>query len=61
MAYATQGDGKKGAALKAFLNFIYGTGTNQGQKLAATVDYAPLPKSLLAKAKVQVGKIVVPA
>ena len=61
MAYVTQTDAKKGAALKAFLNFVYGTGANQGQKLAATVDYAPLPKSLLAKAKAQVGKIVVPA
>jgi phosphate transport system substrate-binding protein len=61
MAYATQADAKKGAALKAFLNFIYGTGTNQGQKLAPTVDYAPLPKSLLAKAKAQLTKVVVPA
>jgi phosphate transport system substrate-binding protein len=61
MVYTTQTDVKKGAALKAFLGFIYGTGTNQGQQLAATVDYAPLPKTVLAKAKAQLSKIVIPA
>jgi phosphate transport system substrate-binding protein len=61
MAYTNQADAKKGAALKAFLNFVYGTGANEGQKLAATVDYAALPKTLLTKAKAQVGKIIVPA
>ncbi|MEX1008452.1 MAG: phosphate ABC transporter substrate-binding protein PstS [Acidimicrobiia bacterium] len=60
MVYATQADAKKGAALKAFLKFIYGTGTNQGQTLAKTVDYAPLPKSVLAKAKAQLSKVIVP-
>jgi phosphate transport system substrate-binding protein len=61
MVYATQSDAKKGAAVKAFLGFIYGTGTNQGQSLAKTVDYAPLPKSVLKKAKAQLAKIIVPA
>ncbi|HXY93299.1 MAG TPA: phosphate ABC transporter substrate-binding protein PstS [Acidimicrobiia bacterium] len=61
MVYKTQGDAKKGAAIKAFLNFVLGTGTNQGQKLAATVDYAALPKTLLGKAKTAVNSIIVPA
>jgi phosphate transport system substrate-binding protein len=57
LVYTTQTDANKGAAIKGFLNFIYGT----GQKLATTVDYAPLPKALLKQAKAQVNKIVVPA
>ena len=43
----------KGTAIKNFLNYIYGN----GQKLAPEVDYAPLPKSLLDKAKAQVKKV----
>jgi hypothetical protein len=35
------------------LNFIYG----EGQKIAPSVDYAPLPKSLLDKAKAQIKQI----
>jgi phosphate transport system substrate-binding protein len=61
MVYANQSDAKKGAALKAFLTFVLGTGTTEGQKLADTVDYAPLSKDVLAKAKAQLGKIVVRA
>ncbi|HEX9505115.1 MAG TPA: phosphate ABC transporter substrate-binding protein PstS [Acidimicrobiia bacterium] len=57
MVSMNQTDAKKGAAIKGFLNFIY----NDGQKLASTVDYAPLPKALLKQAKAQVNKIVVPA
>ncbi len=57
LVYQTQTDANKGAAMKAFLNYIY----KQGQKLASSVDYAPLPKSLLKQAKAQVNKIVVPA
>jgi phosphate transport system substrate-binding protein len=57
LVYTTQTDAAKGAAIKAFLNFIYG----DGQKLASSVDYAPLPKALLKSAKAQVNKIVVPA
>jgi phosphate transport system substrate-binding protein len=61
LVYQTQTDAKKGAAVRAFLNFIYGTGSGQGQDLAASVDYAKLPSSLLKQAKSQVNKIVVPA
>jgi phosphate transport system substrate-binding protein len=57
MVYTTQTDANKGAAIKAFLNYIYTT----GQKLAPSVDYAPLPKALLKQAKAQVNQIVVPA
>jgi phosphate transport system substrate-binding protein len=57
IVYMTQTDAKKGAAIKGFLNYIY----NQGQQLASSVDYAPLPKALLKQAKAQVNKIVVPA
>jgi phosphate transport system substrate-binding protein len=60
MVYANQTDPKKGAALKAFLTFILGAGANEGQSLSKTVDYAPLPKTLLAKAKAQLSKVVVP-
>jgi phosphate transport system substrate-binding protein len=57
IVYQDQTDAAKGAAIKAFLNFIYA----DGQKLAPAVDYAGLPKSLLKLAKAQVNKIVVPA
>jgi phosphate transport system substrate-binding protein len=57
LVYQTQTDADKGAAMKAFLGYIY----KQGQKLASSVDYAPLPKSLLKQAKAQVNKIVVTA
>jgi phosphate transport system substrate-binding protein len=57
LVYQNQTDANKGAAIKAFLNYIY---TN-GQKLASSVDYAPLPKPLLKQALTQVRKIVVPA
>jgi phosphate transport system substrate-binding protein len=57
IVYQTQTDAKKGAAIKGFLNYIY----KQGQALASSVDYSPLPKSLLKQAKAQVSKIVVPA
>ena len=57
LVYQNQTSANKGAAIKAFLNYIY---TN-GQKLASSVDYAPLPKPLLKQALTQVRKIVVPA
>ncbi|HEX9467511.1 MAG TPA: phosphate ABC transporter substrate-binding protein PstS [Acidimicrobiia bacterium] len=57
LVYQNQTDKAKGAAIVAFLNFIYA----DGQKLATTIDYAPLPKALLKQAKAQVAKIVVPA
>ena len=56
LVYTTQTDANKGAAIKAFLNFIY----TVGQVKAPSVDYAPLPKALLKQAKAQVNKIVVP-
>jgi phosphate transport system substrate-binding protein len=57
MVLTNQTDANKGAAIKGFLNYIY----KQGQQLASSVDYAPLPKKLLKQAKTQVTKIVVPA
>jgi phosphate transport system substrate-binding protein len=53
IVYQTQSDAAKGTAIKNFLNYIYGN----GQKLAPEVDYAPLPKSLLNKAKAQVKQV----
>jgi phosphate transport system substrate-binding protein len=53
IVYQNQSDAAKGTAIKSFLNFIYG----DGQKLAPEVDYAPLPKSLLDKAKAQVKQV----
>jgi phosphate transport system substrate-binding protein len=57
MVMADQSDAAKGNAIKGFLNYIYG----DGQQLATTVDYAPLPKELLAQSKAQVKKITVAA
>jgi phosphate transport system substrate-binding protein len=53
LAYQSYSNSAKTSAIKSFLSFIYGT----GQKLASTVDYAPLPKSLVDKAKAQVKQI----
>jgi phosphate transport system substrate-binding protein len=53
LVYQNQSDSAKGKAIKNFLNYIYGN----GQKLAPEVDYAPLPKSLLDKAKAQVKQV----
>jgi phosphate transport system substrate-binding protein len=53
LVYQNQSDSAKGTAIKNFLNYIYGN----GQKLAPEVDYAPLPKSLLDKAKAQVKQV----
>ena len=57
IVYTDQTDAAKGNAIKGFLNYIY----TDGQKLAPSVDYAPLPKGLLKQAKAQVKKITVPA
>jgi phosphate transport system substrate-binding protein len=56
LAYQDQTDAAKGAALKGWLGYIYG----DGQKLAESVDYAPLPKGLLKMAKKQVASMSVP-
>jgi phosphate transport system substrate-binding protein len=57
VVYKTQTSKAKGEAVKEFLRFVYG----DGQKLAASVDYAALPKGLLKSAKAQIDQIVVPA
>ncbi|HWW53432.1 MAG TPA: phosphate ABC transporter substrate-binding protein PstS [Acidimicrobiales bacterium] len=54
IVYAKQTDAAKGAALKAFLKFILGP---DGQALASTVNFAPLPTSLATKALAQVDTI----
>jgi phosphate transport system substrate-binding protein len=57
MVYKNQTDHAKGAALKAFLGFVL---SSDGQNLAAQVDFAKLPDSLLQKAQAQLDQIVVP-
>ncbi|HEV3133161.1 MAG TPA: phosphate ABC transporter substrate-binding protein PstS [Acidimicrobiia bacterium] len=53
LAYQNYSDAAKTTAIKNFLNYIYGN----GQKIASQVDYAPLPKNLLDKAKAQVKQV----
>jgi phosphate transport system substrate-binding protein len=57
LAYTTQTDKVKGAALKAFLQYIY----NDGQAMATDINYAKLPDSLKEKGLAQVDKLVIPA
>ena len=56
LAYTNQGDKAKGEALKALLKFIY----EDGQSMAAEVNYAKLPDTLKDKALAQVGQLVIP-
>jgi phosphate transport system substrate-binding protein len=56
IVYTTQTNHDKGEALKALLNYVLST----GQSKAAALDFAELPPALLAKAKAQVDKIVIP-
>ena len=56
LVYKTQTDKNKGAAIKAYLSFMY----TKGQTLAPTVDYAPVPKGLLKQAQQQIDQIVTP-
>ena len=56
LAYTTQADKAKGEALKAFLKYIY----EDGQSVAAEVNYAKLPDTLKDKALAQVNTLVVP-
>ena len=61
MVYTNQTDAKKGAAIKGFLNFIYGTprpGTRPAPSRSTTPRCRP---DLLKQAKAQVNKIVLPA
>ncbi len=57
VVYKNQPSKAKGDAVKAFLEFVYG----KGQKLAPTVDYAPLPKEMVTKAKAQLSQLVIAA
>jgi phosphate transport system substrate-binding protein len=57
LAYTTQTDKAKGAALKAFLQYIY----NDGQSMAAAINYAKLPDSLKEKGLAQIDKLVIPS
>jgi phosphate transport system substrate-binding protein len=54
LAYKTQSDASKGAALKAFLTYIL---SKAGQKLALTVNFAPLPAGLAKQALADVKQI----
>ena len=56
IVYEKQVDHNKGTALKALLEYVLGA----GQGKAADLDYAKLPDALLAKAKAQLDKIVIP-
>ena len=51
--YSAQRDPAVKAALKGLLGYIYG----DGQNLAKTVDFAPLPSAILTAAKAQIAKI----
>jgi phosphate transport system substrate-binding protein len=53
MAYTKPADQAKGAAVKAYFQFMVG----DGQKLISELDFAPLPKALQDKAIAQVAKI----
>jgi phosphate transport system substrate-binding protein len=55
--YKTQADHNKGTVLKAFLNFVLTTGQTD---IAKNDNFAPLPSSLLDKAKAQLDQIVIP-
>lgn len=53
MAYVKPADPKKGAAVKAYFEYL----VTDGQALLPEVDFAPLPKSLQDKAIAQVAKL----
>jgi phosphate transport system substrate-binding protein len=57
LVYTKQTDKAKGETVKEFLRFIL----TDGQKLAPSIDYAPLPKGLDEKALAQLDKIQIPA
>ena len=56
LVYADQTDKVKGETVKAFLRYLL----TDGQKVAAEIDYAPLPKAMADKALSQLDKITVP-
>jgi phosphate transport system substrate-binding protein len=51
MFYKSSGDANKDAAVKHFANWVLA----DGQKLAESLDYAPMPASILAQARTVVG------
>ena len=53
IAYTTQADPAKAEAIRGFLTYLL----NDGQALAATIDFAPLPESLRLKAIENIAKI----
>jgi phosphate transport system substrate-binding protein len=55
LVYQQQKDQAVGQALKGWLDYLLG----EGQTLAATVDFAKLPQSILSKAQAQVAQITV--
>jgi phosphate transport system substrate-binding protein len=56
LVYTHQTDATKGKALVGFLGWML----TDGQQYAPALYYAPLPSSLLAREKTQIGKIVLP-
>jgi phosphate transport system substrate-binding protein len=57
IVYKNQADKAKGAAIKGFLQYVYG----EGQNIAETVDYAKLSDNILSKAEAQLDQLGVPA
>ena len=53
IAYTTQADPAKAEAIRGFLTYLL----NEGQTLAPTIDFAPLPESLRLKAIENIAKI----
>jgi phosphate transport system substrate-binding protein len=53
LVYQQQKDADKGAKLVQFLKWAY----TDGEKLAPSLDYAPLPDSLVQRALTQVNAI----
>jgi phosphate transport system substrate-binding protein len=56
MLYAKQTDPAKGAAVKAYFEFM----VTDGQELLADIDFAPLPKRLQEAALARIQKVQVP-
>lgn len=55
LVYAKQTDATKGATVKGWIRYVL----TEGQTLAPTVDFAPLPAALQTKAIAQLDKITV--
>ncbi len=55
LVYATQSDRKKADALLGFLRWYL----REGEKSAASLDYAPLPPSMVARLEQRIGTITV--